>query len=61
MPGFQLSCVLPVADATGPHRPEVSVSVQLIWPDGATSDDVAKALATASAHALTEYEKRSAT
>jgi hypothetical protein len=60
MPGFQLSFDLPVDNATGPHRPEVSVGIRLIWPDGATISEITQALATAAAHALTEYERREA-
>lgn len=60
--GFSLTYDHPVASpAPGPARPEVSVSIRLIWPDGATAEEVGKALTIATAHALTTYHERTGT
>ena len=57
--GFQLTYEHPVADpAPGPARPVISVGIRLIWPDGATADEVGTALTAATAHALTQHNKR---
>lgn len=57
--GFQVRYAHPVAaPGSGTARQEVLANITLIWPDGATADEVGKALTTATAHALATYTER---
>lgn len=56
--GLQLSYEHPVAVKPPTGREEITVSIRVIWPKGATEQEVGMALTTATAHALDQYGKR---
>jgi hypothetical protein len=56
--GFHLTYEHPVAIKPAEGRPDITVTIRVIWPQGATAKEVGMALTTATAHALDQYGKR---